>query len=180
MRILILHNKSLLYTFRILTGIAIVWSSLGYLNDDKKIWALISVIVVSDPDFDTLRISAASRIVNTLMGCVVGLLFMYFAGINFYALMGAITVSILISTSFKQYPSSWKLAPVTVAIIMVPAISGNEDWKLAMQIALQRTGEILYGCGVSFVVGFIFTFIRKRLEERVDTDKSSPKGDVEE
>ncbi|MBA3647104.1 MAG: FUSC family protein [Chitinophagales bacterium] len=166
MRSILFNNKSLLYSFRILLGSLIVWWSLNCLHDNKKIWAVISVIVVSDPDFDTLRVSAISRIVNTLMGCLIGLLFMYIAGINLWSLMTAITVSVLISTSFKKYPSSWKLAPATVAILMVPAITDKENWLLAMQVAMDRTGEILYGCFVALMLGIILTSIRKRLEEK--------------
>ena len=116
-------NKTLVYPFRILLGCSIVWWSLYFLHDSRKIWAVISVIVVTDPDIDTLRAGTISRIVNTLVGCVTGIAFIYFAGVNFWSLMGAVTVSVLLSTSFRNYPSSWKLAPSTVAIIMVPSIS---------------------------------------------------------
>src|ERR1700733_10350492 len=109
-------NKSLLYVWRIIAGCTIVWWSLYYLHDDRKIWALISVIVVSEPEVENLRKATFSRIINTVSGCIIGLVFIYFANINFWSLMGAIAVSVLVSTSFKHYPASWKLAPVTVAI----------------------------------------------------------------
>jgi hypothetical protein len=66
------------------------------------------------------------------------------------------------STSFKNYPSSWKLAPSTVAIIMIPSISESIAWKEAMQISLARTGEVLYGTLVAFVLGIILSSIRKK------------------
>ena len=165
MQFLLLNNKPLLYTFRILLGSLIVWWSLDYVNDDKKIWAVISVIVVSDPDFGLVRASAISRVVNTLVGCAIGLLFMYVGGVNVYVLILALAVSVLISTSFKNYPVSWKLAPTTVAFIIIPAITGNENWELAMQIALERTCEILYGCFVAFAVGLILFGVRNRIEK---------------
>jgi uncharacterized membrane protein YccC len=166
MRMVFLNNKPLLYTFRILLGTLIVWWSLNFVNDDKKIWAVISVIVVSDPDFDMVRSTAMSRVVNTLVGCFIGLLFMYVGGVNIYTLMLAITVAVLLSTSFKNYPVSWKLAPTTVAIIIIPAITGNEEYKMAMQIAVERTAEILYGCFVAFSLGLILFGMRKRFEKK--------------
>ena len=151
-----------MYPFRILLGCTIVWWSLYYLHDSRKIWAVISVIVVTDPDIDTLRIGTVSRIVNTLVGCLTGLLFIYVAGVNFWSLMAAIMVSVLLSTSFKNYPSSWKLAPSTVAIIMVPSISEYITWQAAMEVALARTGEVLYGTLVAFLLGVALSTIRKK------------------
>ncbi|CAN5393289.1 hypothetical protein BH11BAC1_BH11BAC1_04470 [soil metagenome] len=162
MKILSFSNKSIVYPFRILLGCTIVWWSLYYLHDSRKIWAVISVIVVTDPDIDTLRIGTVSRIVNTLVGCLTGLAFIYLAGVNFWSLMAAIMVSVLLSTSFKNYPASWKLAPSTVAIIMVPSISENITWQAAMEVALARTGEVLYGTLVAFLLGVALSAIRKR------------------
>ena len=150
----------MLYAFRIVVGCSIVWWTLLQIKDSKEIWAFISVIVVSDPDFDSVRDATISRVVNTVTGCALGLLFIYIAGVNFWSLISAIAVSVFISTSFKNYPSSWKLAPTTVAIIMIPAIVEKAPWREAMQIALARTGEVLYGC----LIAFLLAWLLKRLE----------------
>src|SRR5262249_7335046 len=140
----------------IVAGCFIVWWSLSAVGDDKKIYAVISVIVVSEPDPELLRTSVISRIINSLIGCSLGLLFMYITGINFWSLIIAIVISVIISTSFRNYPASWKLAPVTVAIVVIPAITAHEDYRLAMQVAFERTGEVLYGSLVALVLGLIF------------------------
>src|SRR5689334_812505 len=114
-----LNNKPLLYASRIVTGCLIVWWSLSLFGAATKIFAIISVIVVSEPDTDLLRQSAVSRIINTVIGGALGLLSMYVIGINLASLLVALTISVLISTSFKKYPMSWKLAPATVAIVIV-------------------------------------------------------------
>jgi uncharacterized membrane protein YccC len=163
-------NKTLVYPFRMLLGCTIVWWTLYYMHDSRKIWAVISVIVVTDPDVDTLRTGTISRIVNTAMGCLTGILFIYIAGVNFWSLMAAITVSVVVATSFKKYPSSWKLAPSTVAIIMIPSISENVTWQDAMHISLERTGEVLYGTLVAFLLGVILSFIRKKYFPKLTND----------
>ena len=129
----------------------------------EKYGPLISVIVVSEPEAVRIccKASLFSRIINTVSGCVIGLAFIYFANINFWSLMGAIAVSVLVSTSFKHYPASWKLAPVTVAIVMVPSIIEHSTWHNAMIFSLQRTGEILFGTLVAFLLGVLFNRIRK-------------------
>jgi uncharacterized membrane protein YccC len=165
-------NKSLVYPFRIVLGCTIVWWSLYYLHDSRKIWAVISVIVVTDPDIDTLRTGTISRIVNTLVGCITGIGFIYFAGVNFGSLMAAIAVSVVLSTSFKNYPSSWKLAPSTVAIIMVPSISESITWQNAMEVSLARTGEVLYGTLVAFLLGIALSMVRRKFFPKLDKEFS--------
>ena len=157
-----INNKSFVFAFRIFLGCIIVWYSLYYLNDNHKIWALISVIVVTDPDIDSLKSATISRIINTIAGCGFALLFMSVFGANFFALLTAITVSVVVSTSFKKYPTSWKLAPVTVAIVMVPSIVEGVPWSLSMVVALQRTAEILYGTLIAYGLGRLISFIKQK------------------
>jgi len=154
-RIFSFSNKPLLYAFRIVLGCSIVWFTLMQIKDSKEIWAFISVIVVSDPDFDNVRSATVSRVVNTVTGCVLGLIFLYVIGAHFGSLIAAIAVAVLISTSFKNYPTSWKLAPITVAIVMITAITEQAHWKEAMGIALARTGEVLYGCLIAFLLAWL-------------------------
>jgi uncharacterized membrane protein YccC len=147
---------SLIFALRIMLGCCIVWWSLHAVNDKSKIWALISVIIVSDPDFKILRTNAISRFVNTMTGCVLGLLCLYVIGVNVWSLMTGIILASIFSTSLKNYPSSWKLAPVTVVIIIAPAIFQNDIVKEAMTVALTRTAEVLYGSLVALGLGFIY------------------------
>lgn len=157
-----INNNSFIFAFRILLGCIVVWYSLYYLNDNHKIWAIISVIVVTDPDIDSLKAATISRIINTLAGCVISLLFMLLFGANVFVLLGAVTLSVLVSTSFKNYPTSWKLAPVTVAIIMIPSIAESVPSKLALLVSLQRTGEVLYGTLIAYILGLIISFIKRK------------------
>jgi uncharacterized membrane protein YccC len=152
-------REAIAYAIRILLGSVIVWWSLYYLHDDKKVWALISIIVVSDPDFSTVRKTIVARTINTVTGGALGILFILLFGINVWSLFAAITVAVIISTSFKNYPASWKLAPVTVVIVMAPSIMEGNAWREAMTIALTRTGEVLYGCLVAYLLGIFFIFI---------------------
>ena len=151
----------MLYAFRIVLGCSIVWWTLLQVKDSKEIWAFISVIIVSDPDFDNVRNATISRVVNTVTGCALGLLFIYVLGVNFLSLIIAIAVSVLISTSFKNYPTSWKLAPVTVSIIMIPAIVENAHWREAMQVAMARSGEVLYGCLIAFLLAWLLKMLER-------------------
>jgi uncharacterized membrane protein YccC len=156
------NEKAISYSIRIFLGAVIVWWSLYYLHDSKKVWALISVIVVSDPDFETVRATVFSRSINTISGCLVGLAFIFLLGINIWSLLSAIIISVIISTSFKNYPASWKLAPVTVVIIMTPAMADMITKNEAITFALTRTAEVMYGSLIAFLLGFSFLLIEKK------------------
>jgi uncharacterized membrane protein YccC len=159
------NTKALLYISRIVIGCMIVWWSLYFLPDNKKLFALISVIVVTEPDIATLRDATKSRILNTIVGCVLGLIFIHLSA-TFLSMLIAISVSVVISTSFKKYPSSWKLAPVTVMLVMISALSENLSWREVSSIALSRTGEILFGSMVAFLLGITAEYVRKKLNIR--------------
>ena len=174
-----INRKSLLYVFRVLLGCTIVWWSLYYLHDDKKMWALISVIMISEPDFDIVRSGTVSRMINTVVGCAIGLFFIYVAGASFLSLLAALGVSVFISTSFKKYPASWKLAPVTVVIVMVPTLMDQLSLRDDTVIALTRTGEVLYGTLVAFALAGLFYLVEKKRGSSKDSpvfpaDKNAP------
>ena len=65
-----LTRNGLSYAARTLLGCLIVWWTLSYVNDIHKVWALISVIVVTDTNRDALRTAMISRIINTTIGVV--------------------------------------------------------------------------------------------------------------
>ncbi len=156
-----INYKGLSYAMRILLGCMIVWWTLSYFNDVRKVWALISVIVVTEPDYEAIRNASISRVINTVVGCLIGLFFVSVFGVAVWSLLAAITVAVVLGTSFNKYPSSWKLAPVTVIIVMMPAVTENAALKDAMMVALTRTGEVLFGCFVAFMLSLIFHFFRK-------------------
>lgn len=154
-------TTSLLYAFRTVLGCIIVWLLFKWLQLEKMEWALISVIVVSELDFGNLRNAITSRVINTVMGCAVGIICILLTGVTVWSFLLAVTAAVFISTSFKKYPSSWKLAPATVSIVMVPAILANAPWREAVTIALTRTGEVLLGCAVALLLGVFFSSIRR-------------------
>ena len=156
------NNKSPFFVSRIVLGCAIVWGTMNFVPDNKKLFALISVIVVTEPDVALLMAAVRARIVNTLLGCSLGILFIYISP-TFWSMMVAIAASVLISTSFKKYPASWKLAPVTVVLVMISAISDDISWKTAVQIALGRTGEILYGSLIAVLLSVAADYLRKKM-----------------
>ena len=97
---------------------------------------------------------------------------------NVWSLMTAITLSVIISTSFKNFPTSWKLAPTTVLIVMMPAVAEHASWKEAMILALTRSAEILYGSLVAFILGYVFLKVKEKYDgshrKEVEEQRKTP------
>src|SRR5262245_30144606 len=73
-RFLIHHDVvGLRYAVRIFIGTTAVWLLLRSVGDAEAVWAVISVIVVTEPQMQTAWLTLGSRIVNTVIGCTIGL-----------------------------------------------------------------------------------------------------------
>src|SRR5580698_8093534 len=83
------------YALRILIGGVIVWIVLDRVNHHNPLWAIISVITVTEPELGPALLAFYSRIVNTLIGCAVGLFFLYFLGPAIWWILIGIAVSII-------------------------------------------------------------------------------------
>lgn len=149
------NRKALLYVARLTLGCGIVWQTAPLLRLPQVVWALVSVIIVSEPDFTAVRETMRTRLINTFAGCAIGVLFIYIAGANEWTLMAGIATAVLLSTSFRKYPTSWKLAPVTVLVVMINSVIQHTAWQEAERVAMERTLEVLYGSSVAFILGWL-------------------------
>ena len=82
-RLLIQDVTGLHYAVRIFVGTTAVWLLLRSVGDADAVWAVISVIVVTEPQMQTAWRSLGSRVVNTLTGCAMGMIFLLLAGPRF-------------------------------------------------------------------------------------------------
>lgn len=152
---------SFLYASKALLGSLLCWTLLREAGLENPFWAVITVILVSDPDLSIARGLAFARAVNTLLGCTVGLITMLAFGYAPLAAIAAAALTVLIATSIGNYPSNWRLAPVTVIILMDAgrlATSHVEE----IQFALLRATEIGVGCIVALVLAVFYTRALRR------------------
>jgi uncharacterized membrane protein YccC len=141
------------YALRILVGCVIVWFVLDRLNHHNPLWAIVSVITVTEPDRDAALLAFKSRIANTLLGCAVGLCFLYLLGPSFWSILAGIIVSVIICTHFVRVPVSWRVSPITVAIVMTPSVVYGVR-TVGLAAAIERTEEVLLGSAVALLITF--------------------------
>jgi uncharacterized membrane protein YccC len=156
--------SGLQFAVRILIGCVIVWFVLDRVNHPNPLWALISVITVTEPELSAAFLAFNSRIVNTLIGCAVGLSFLYLLGPSYWSILLGIIVSVIICTSLIRVPGSWRVAPVTVAILMTPSVLGGGR-AAGLAAAIDRTEEVLLGSAVALLITYV-AFLIQRLIRR--------------
>jgi uncharacterized membrane protein YccC len=139
------------YAVRIFVGTTAVWLLLRSVGDADAVWAVISVIVVTEPQLQTAWLTLGSRVVNTAIGCTTGLLFLLLAGPESWVLPLALTATVLVCTYVVRLSSSWRLAPATAALIIASAVV-EQSRVGGEKIALLRAGEVVLGCATAFLV----------------------------
>ncbi|HEX9457441.1 MAG TPA: FUSC family protein [Candidatus Acidoferrum sp.] len=158
--------SGLQYAVRILLGCVIVWFVLQRIHHPNPLWALISVIIVTEPELSAAFLAFNSRIVNTLIGCAVGLSFLYLLGPSYWSILLGIIVSVIICTSLIRVPGSWRVAPVTVAILMNPSVLGGGR-AAGLAVAIDRTEEVLLGSAAALLITYVASLLRRLIRRTV-------------
>jgi uncharacterized membrane protein YccC len=148
-----LHRRlsGLRYALRVLIAGAIVWFVLAVLAHADPLWGLISAVVVTDLKMQSAMTNFVSRMLNTLIGCAAGLLFLWLFGAEPWSVLLAMALSVIISTDVVRVPISWRIAPITTAIVMIPAFLSHSA-HAGLLAALERTGDVVLGSAVAVAV----------------------------
>jgi uncharacterized membrane protein YccC len=156
-----LRENALLYVVKLITGSIIVWYGLRAVGVTEPYWAMISLIVVTEPDVIVARKNVRARLINTANGAVVAVITLFAFGASFFSMMVAMTVAVLIAMAWQNYPANWRLAPNTAVILMAAALHGNglpEEVKLAMY----RVLEVITGSMVALLQTVVYGYFIER------------------
>lgn len=146
------------FALHIFVATAILWYLLKHLGDESPIWAISSMIAVSDPQVNLAFQTFRGRISNALLGCVVGLLFLSIGGASEWKLPCALAVTVLISVYVVRMPVMWRQAPITAAIVIAGGLAHHSKHE-GIKAGLERVGEVMLGC----VVGLLVTYVLSKL-----------------
>jgi uncharacterized membrane protein YccC len=155
--------SGLRYAIRMLISGVIVWLILAAVLKVDPLWGLISSVVVTEVKVQSAWNAFVSRLFNTIIGSAVALLFLRFAGASEWSVLAAMAVSTIVSSDLVKVPISWRIAPITAAIVMLPAYTSHSAHS-GLTAAFQRTGEVVIGSAVAVAVSYATSglFRRKR------------------
>lgn len=164
-------KNALVYIIKILCGSLILWYTLPMLGFEEPYWAMISLIIVTEPDMNLARANFKARMINTISGCVLACISLLLFGPTFHAMLIAMVATIAIAMLWQNYPSNWRLGPITVVILMSAAFSGsgvNEE----LHLAFLRVAEVVIGSIVALLQGLVYMQIQKWQERKADAQTS--------
>lgn len=156
------RKTGLQYAIRILIGSVVAWLALHSVGHRDPLWAMISVVMVSEPEVRTALLAFRWRVTNTLVGCTVGVLFLWLAGPSVWSILSAMVTCVLLCTWVMDAPTGWRIGPISSAIIMTPGVL-QHDHRTGMDEALLRTSAVLAGSAIAVIVAWALDIVLPKL-----------------
>jgi uncharacterized membrane protein YccC len=152
------RKNALVYLIKILSGCLILWYGLRAMGFSEPYWAMISLIIVTEPDMTMAKANFRARLINTISGCIVSCLALVIFGPTFLAMLVALTAAVVVAMLLQNYPSNWRLGPATVVILLSAAFTGNGLGE-ELHLALMRVGEVIVGSTVALLQTVVYIWV---------------------
>src|SRR5262245_40705208 len=153
------------FAVNVFVGSAILWYLLRRFGDTNPIWAIASMIASAEPRVDEAARMFRSRIINVLVGCAIGLLFLLVGGSSQWKLPLALAVTVLVSSYVIHIPTMWRQAPITAAIIIASGLT-HHSRRSGAEHGLHKVAEVFVGCLMGLAVSYLMSKIWKLPESR--------------
>lgn len=146
------------FALNVAIATVIVWYALAHIADTNPIWAIASMVAASDPQVTEAARMFRSRLINVLVGGVVGLLFLLIGGPAEWTLPLALAVTVLLSSYVIHIQTMWRQAPITAAIVIASGVTSHSRLG-GLEHGLHKVGEVVFGCVVGLVVSWAMSRI---------------------
>ena len=144
------------FAVNVFVASAILWLLLRRVADTNPIWAIASMVAASDPQVKEAARMFRCRIINVLVGCAVGLLFLLVGGANDWTLPLALAVTVLVSSYVVHIQTMWRQAPITAAIVIAAGLTHHSKLS-GVEHGLHKVLEVLLGCVMGLTVSFLMS-----------------------
>jgi uncharacterized membrane protein YccC len=136
----------------------VLWLILQLAAGLNPIWAISSMIAASDPVVRQAAKTFRGRIINALLGCSVGLVFLVLGGSRHWTLPVGLAVTVLLSSYVVRVQVMWRQAPITAAIVIAGGLTHHSK-SMALEFGVLRVGEVLLGCVAGLVVSWLMSIV---------------------
>jgi uncharacterized membrane protein YccC len=144
------------FALNVFVASAMLWFLLRDVADTNPIWAIASMVAASDPQVKEAARMFRSRIINVLVGCAVGLLFLIVGGSSEWKLPLALAVTVLVSSYVVHIQTMWRQAPITAAIVIAGGLTHHSKLT-GVEHGLHKVAEVLLGCVMGLMVSFLMS-----------------------
>jgi len=146
------------YAVSIFFATAVLWICVHEMARSNPVWAISSMVATSDPSMKQAVTLFRARIINTLVGCAIGLLFIAIGGSHLITLPVAMAVTVLVSSYIVRIPTMWRQAPISAAFIIAAGLEHHSRIN-GLQAGGGRVAEVLFGCIVGLVVAWLVSVV---------------------
>lgn len=147
------------FAVNVFIGTTVTWYVLTHILDDENpIWAIASMVAASDPQVKEAVRIFKSRLINVLLGCAVGLIFVVMGGSSEWKLPIALAVTVLLSSYLVQIPTMWRQAPITAAIVIAAGLTHHSKLS-GIEHGVHKVAEVIFGCLVGLLVSLLMAKI---------------------
>jgi uncharacterized membrane protein YccC len=156
------------FALNVFIGTTALWLLLRLLADTNPIWAIASMIAASDPRLEQAVRTFRGRIINALLGCAVGLVFVLLGRGGEWQLPLALAVTVLLSSYVIRIPTMWRQAPITAAIVIAAGLTHHSELS-GIEHGLHKVAEVILGC----VMGLLVTWLMSKIWPLPDAGKTA-------
>ena len=146
------------YAVSVFVATAVLWIFIHQMANANPVWAISSMVATSDPLLKQAMLLLRSRIINTLVGCGVGLLFIAVGGTRFVTLPLAMAVTVLLSSYVVRIQTMWRQAPISAAFVIAAGMEYHSR-KGGLIAGVGRMGEVLLGCLVGILAAWLVSLV---------------------
>jgi uncharacterized membrane protein YccC len=146
------------YAVSIFIATALLWICVHELAKSNPVWAISSMVATSDPMMKQAKLFFRARLINTLVGCAIGLLFIAIGGTRLITLPLAMAVTVLVSSYIVRIPTMWRQAPITAAFTIAAGLEHHSRIG-GLRAGFGRVLEVLFGCVIGFVVAWCVSVV---------------------
>ncbi len=146
------------YALSIAIATTLLWIIVHQLAQSNPVWAISSMVATSDPLMKQAVSTFRARIINSLVGCAIGLLFIAIGGTHVITLPLAMAVTVLVSSYVVRIPTMWRQAPISAAFVIAAGLEHQSRIK-GLQAGGFRMTEVLFGCVVGLMVAWLMSVI---------------------
>ncbi len=141
------------FAINVAIGSAIVWYGLTFVANTNPIWGIASMLAASEPELAQAKHMFLSRLINVLVGCAIGLVFLLFAGANTWVLPLALFATVMISSYVVRVKTMWMQAPITAAVVIAASLTQGTA-AAGFGQGLNKIVEVVFGCLVGITVSW--------------------------
>lgn len=156
------------FAVNVFIGTTALWLLLRLLTDTNPIWAIASMIAASEPLVRNAIRMFRARVINALVGCAVGLIFLIVGPPSEWKLPLAIAAAVLVSSYVVRIQTMWRQAPITAAIVIAAGLTHHSKLT-GIEHGLHKVAEVILGCVMGLAVSWLMSKVWPLQEPKGDT-----------